>query len=157
MVIRPLDHVKEGKVIFLAGPIQSAPEWHLDAIKLLKDNDIVIACPKVSTYPVDWSWDKQYDWETKYLKMASENGVILFNLTNAIENNPNRSYAQTTRFELAEWYSKKLHNSNINIVVAIEEGFHGSRYIKKKCEDFIPVFNSLEEACTYIKKIITND
>ena len=39
-----------------------------------------------------------------------------------------RSYGQTTRFELGEWFGKGMDT----LVVGVQPGFHGERYIKHK-------------------------
>lgn len=95
------------------------------------------------------AFNKQVDWETKYLEKAGGNGVILFWLAKQAKNIPGRAYAQTTRWELATW--KERHKTKgAKLVVGIEEGFSGARYIRKKlmeeCPN-IPLLTSLEETC----------
>lgn len=67
-----------------------------------------------------------------------------------------RAYAQTTRFELAEAMecTKKY---NKTLIVGIEEGFSGSRYIKytlnKKCPNAY-ILSSLEDCCKQVIRSI---
>ena len=62
-----------------------------------------------------------------------------------------RSYAQTTRFELGEWYGKGMDN----FVVGVQPGFHGERYIKYKFEqdDYKVETNIKDVTKNIIKKI----
>jgi len=159
-------------VIFLAGPIQEAPEWHKEAIKIINDlylkqhkpketqgnlfgnidhlnQYFTIACPKRMGEMTNFNYNRQVDWESFYLNQASKKGVILFWLPKAAEQNQERSYAQTTRFELAEWVTKYKYNKKISIVVGIEEEFHGEKYIIKRIkeETNIPIFRTLDQTC----------
>ncbi len=60
-----------------------------------------------------------------------------------------REYAQTTRWELATWKERHL-TRGVKLVVGIEEGFSGARYIRKvltnECPS-VPLFKRLEETC----------
>lgn len=154
-VIRPGEHTTN-PTIFLAGPIQSAPAWHNDAIEFLihfSNNNAAydIASPKLLEKPKLFLYDAQVSWETKYLKHSADTGVILFWLANPIidELDPTRSYAQTTRFELAEWYGKSCYDKNIKLVVGIEPGFHGERYIKYRMSNTMPIYDNLKNVCEH--------
>jgi calcineurin-like phosphoesterase family protein len=141
---------KEGNpelfTIFLAGPIQDAPDWQSKAIDYLNahrgDKTFQIACPRKNYKEGEFNYDIQVNWETKHLKMASENGVVLFWLANQETFNPTRSYAQTTRYELAEWVTKK-ELLDATLVVGIDPGFSGERYIKMR-NRHINFFDTLE-------------
>ena len=74
---------------------------------------------------------EQVDWETCYLNKAAQNGAILFWLAKETSHHPERAYAQTTRFELAEWKTKYKQNK-INLLVGIEPKFPGERYIRHR-------------------------
>ena len=81
-VIQPLNLNINDPIIFLAGPIQDAPEWHQIIIKSLTDKlgdkNVVIASPKIlGEKPSDWTYQKQVDWETEYLNKAANKGIIL--------------------------------------------------------------------------------
>ncbi len=89
------------------------------------------------------------DWETFHLRNAGWNGVVLFWLAKEFEHDCKRAYAQTSRFELGEW--KVIHERDgSNLVVGIEEGFTGDRYIKRRlpqdCPE-VPILSTLEETC----------
>ena len=100
-------------------------------------------------FPPD-KYDEQVDWETHYLRRAASNGAILFWLAKEAVPHPERAYAQTTRFELGEW--KELSTrSGANLILGIEEGFPGARYIERRIgQDLpkVPLCSTLEETCT---------
>lgn len=148
-------------VVFLAGPIQGTNDWQKDAINFLEEelNDITIANPRNEYINEEFDYDKQVDWETKYLNRASKKGVILFWLANEKEHLCNRAYAQTTRFELAEWKTKHQYNNDIQIVVGIDSNFSNSRYIRKRLIEDCPkieICDSLEKTCKKVAQIIRN-
>lgn len=134
-------------VIFLAGPIQGAPSWHEKAIRriLKRGVDCHIACPKkgiVEEYnPRNCDMDNgpysQYDWETSFLNKAADNGVILFWLAKEETHFCKRSYGQTTRYELAEW-KERMIRGEATIVLGIEEGWTGERYIRHRLDRELP-------------------
>ncbi len=142
------------RLIFLAGPIQGAFDWHEEAIKFLIENsDAIIACPKrkIGIEKNEIEYNKQVEWESKYLNAAAFKGYgILFWLPNEKEKIEGRSYAQTTRFELGEWYTYYQHTC-INLAVGIEDGFPGRRYISKKFDNKIK--NNLIDTCKEFLKI----
>jgi len=147
MIVYPPNYEdNKNPLIFLAGPIQGAPDWHSKAIKIIKsiDENIQIASPKrkkVSSNFTNEMYNEQVNWETHYLNRASKNGVILFWLAKEKDHICERAYAQTSRFELAEWYNKSKHN----IIVGIEKGFSGEKYIRKRLD--IHIYNKLEDVC----------
>ena len=150
-VFVPPEHVSsEQRMIFLAGPIQGAPDWQSDAVNILiaLKPDICIASPRRESFE-EVNYDEQVNWETENLRKAGENGVIMFWLAKENEQISGRSYAQTSRAELFEW-KVRHERDGAKIVSGIEEGFTGSRYIKKRfdrdCPD-VPILESLEETC----------
>lgn len=157
-VFVPPEHVSsEQRMIFLAGPIQGAPDWQSDAINILTTlkPDICIASPRRESFE-EVSFDEQVNWETENLRKAGENGVIMFWLAKENEQISGRSYAQTSRAELFEW-KVRHERDGTKIVIGIEEGFSGSRYIKKRfgqdCPD-VPILKSVEETCKRALKMI---
>lgn len=122
------------RTIFLAGPIQGVTPWQDKAIAMLDTNssDYKIANPRRSDKTWEFQFDIQVDWETHHLNTSSENGVILFFLAKETEHDCNRSYAQTTRFELGEWVRAHRDGYCPNLVIGFEEGFTGARYIKRR-------------------------
>jgi hypothetical protein len=151
-VIRPPEIVEYiGPVVFLAGPIQGAPDWQNEAAGLIHsyDENLIVASPRKDYHPGEFIYERQVDWETNYLNRASEWGAVLFWLALQAEDTPGRSYAQTSRFELGEW--KVRHQVNATkLVVGIEEGFGNERYIRRRfsqdCPN-VPILSSLPDTC----------
>ena len=144
----------DAPLIFLAGPIQGAYRWQDKAIELIEKQaqELYIASPRRSTERGDFNaemYNEQVDWETYHLRKAGEKGVVMFWLAKEFEHHCSRAYAQTTRFELAEWKMRREYEG-AKLVVGIEEGFTGAKYIKRRfpqdCPE-VPLCTSLEETC----------
>ncbi|MFA5887560.1 MAG: nucleoside 2-deoxyribosyltransferase domain-containing protein [Candidatus Nanoarchaeia archaeon] len=145
----------DSPVIFLAGPIQGVHPWQDEAIKIIQsiDSRLYIANPRrAAETKGDFTtemYNEQVDWETFHLRKAGENGCILFWLAKETKHDCSRAYAQTTRFELAEW--KMRHELlKANLVIGIEDGFTGAKYIRRRLMQDCPevsVCDSLEETC----------
>lgn len=147
----------QGPVIFLAGPTQGPASWHPDAMRILRslDPEVHLASPKRPLNPdKDFSTDmynEQVDWETHFLRRAGREGVVLFWLAREKqeEHRCDRAYAQTTRFELGEWKERHARDG-VPMVVGIEEGFTGGRYVRRRFSQDCPgvkICDSLEETC----------
>jgi hypothetical protein len=140
-----------GPLVFLAGPIQGAPHWQADAIRWFAENApmISVASPRRLDRSREFDYVAQVDWETYHLRRAAEGGVILFWLAREAESVPGRAYAQTTRFELAEW-KVRHERDGVQLAVGIEDGFSGARYIRHRfgqdCPQ-VPVVSSLADVC----------
>jgi hypothetical protein len=152
VVLLPPDVVPvHGPLVFLAGPIQGAPDWQADAIRWFAEHapEIAVASPRREYAPGAFEYAAQVDWETHHLRRAAECGVILFWLARETVNTPGRSYAQTTRFELGEW-KVRHERDGVGLVVGIEDAFSGARYVRHRfgqdCPR-VPVVASLPEAC----------
>lgn len=151
-------HISEFQfpVMFLAGPIQNAPNWQEKAIDLLNIDNIIIANPRrnliCEEHFNDEMYKEQVDWEHYWLERAK---VKLFWFPNPESINPNRAYAQTSRFELAEEMVYNQFNFS-EMSVGIEPGFSGERYIRYTLSKKIPkvkICSSLEETCLEAKKL----
>ncbi|WMX14015.1 MULTISPECIES: nucleoside 2-deoxyribosyltransferase domain-containing protein [unclassified Aureispira] len=145
-------------VIFLAGPIQGAPAWHSEAIDYLQRqaSNTFVASPKKAYLDKDFVYEQQVDWESYFLKRAATCGCILFWLAKEKEHFSERAYAQTSRFELGEWAAKQAA-LNCNLVVGIEEGFSGARYIRRRLQQQNPavlIASDLKETCNHALKLL---
>lgn len=120
-------------VIFLAGPIQGGPDWQSEAANLIHDLDpsLIVASPRRDYPEGTFIYERQVDWETHFLRTAGRSGVIAFWLAAQVEETPSRSYAQTTRFELAEWKIRHEYD-DAKLTIGIEEGFGNARYIRRR-------------------------
>jgi hypothetical protein len=75
--------------------------------------------------------------------------MVLSWLAREQESLPGRAYAQTTRAELFEWKEKHL-TRGAKLALGIEEGFTGSRYIRRRFSQECPeltICTSLEDTC----------
>lgn len=149
----------EGPMIFLAGPIQGALDWQSDATKVLRglNASIHIANPRRDYLDGEFDYAAQVDWETHFLRRTSTNGVVLFWLANEHNHIHERAYAQTTRFELAEW-KVRHERDDVKLVVGIDENFSNARYIRRRfsqdCPN-VPLTDTLEASCEAAFQLIT--
>lgn len=145
----------DAPLIFLAGPIQGASDWQKDAIAIIRyfAPTFYVASPrrniaKKGDFSVEM-YNEQVDWETYHLKKAGEKGTVMFWLAKEFKHIRRRAYGQTSRFELGEW-KMKHERDGAKLVVGIEEGFSGARYIQKRmlrdCPE-VPVCSTLEKTC----------
>jgi hypothetical protein len=152
MIIRPPDYPSiAGPLVFLAGPIQGAPPWQVEAIRVLGNfaPGLHVANPRREYLSGEFEYDVQVDWETYHLRRAAADGVILFWLAREACHDCGRAYAQTTRFELAEWKVRHERDAT-RLVVGIEDGFGGAKYIRRRLAQdcpAVPLLGTLEEAC----------
>ena len=150
-----------GPLIFLAGPIQGAVPWQEEAIIHINSlaNSIHIASPRsLHTDSKSWSYETQVDWETHYLNQAAQRGVVLFWLAKEHRHICTRAYAQTSRFELAEW-KEKHRRGEAKLVVGIEPGFSGERYIKRRLSQDCPgitIHDTLKDTCSQAASLATS-
>ena len=152
ILLQPPEIIETTKpVIFLAGPIQGAPDWQTGAASIIYDLDpnITIANPRRNYPEGTFVYEKQVDWETHFLRAAGQKGVVAFWLAAQTLDTPGRSYAQTTRFELAEWKMRHEYEG-AKLTIGIEEGFGNARYIRRRFGQDAPevnVVDNLEEMC----------
>lgn len=139
------------KIIFLAGPIQGSSDWQKEAIAIISEakKEVTITSPRKEYLDGTFVYNDQVDLETHFLNQAAKNGVILFWLAKESENVPGRAYAQTSRFEIGEW---KVRNQLglAKLVVGIEEGFSGAKYIKRRFMQDCPgveISDNLRDTC----------
>jgi hypothetical protein len=158
VLLPPTIAAVEVPLIFLAGPIQGAPDWQAEAILWFNAEapDLTVASPRREYPPEEFDYAAQVDWETHHLRLAAERGVILFWLAREAVSVPGRSYAQTSRFELAEW-KVRHERDGVRLVVGLEDGFSGARYIRHRfgrdCPA-VPLVPSLEQACRAAAELI---
>lgn len=150
----------EGPLVFLAGPIQGAPDWQAEALRWFAEHApaVAVASPRRvdRSHPFDYA--AQVDWETHHLRRAAEHGAILFWLAREAESVPGRAYAQTSRFELAEW-KVRHERDGVRLAVGIDEGFSGARYIRHRfgqdCPR-VPLVSSLAAVCAAAVELATS-
>ncbi len=141
MIILPPSYpVSRQPVIFLAGPIQGAVDWQSEALRLLSTHPVDVANPRRSHFDLSYAHE-QIDWETRWLREAGGSGCVLFWLAKEHQHSCDRAFAQTTRFELGEWFARSCLDGR-RVVAGIEEGFTGAKYIKHRLTE--PTHPTLE-------------
>ncbi len=138
-------------VIFLAGPIQGAPDWQSKAVEIIKATRarIIIASPRRLCLPQDFQYVEQVDWETDSMERTQANGVVLFWCPRESHHIDDRSYGQTTRVE----YGRCIENHRFTgskMVLGMEIGFSGTKYFRYLAEKYypeMPIFDNLRDAC----------
>jgi len=152
LLLQPPEIVEtDGPVIFLAGPIQGAPEWQSEAASTIHDIDpsIIVASPRRDYPEGTFVYEKQVDWETHFLRTAGRMGVVGFWLAAQTVETPGRAYAQTSRFELAEWKMRHEYEGT-KLTLGIEKGFGNARYIRRRFNQDCPgvkIADNLPEMC----------
>ena len=141
------DKKLKGPLIFLEGPIRCAPDWQAAAIRFFRSvaklhaaefkkrfsKGLTIASPRrkleIRGDFTDEKFNQQVDWEIFHRDYAVKHGVILVWLPRPIKEIRGRAYAQTSRFEIGEDMARhRLEGARM--VVGIEPGFSGGRYIR---------------------------
>ena len=160
LIVYPPEIVEtEGGLIFIAGPIQGAPDWQAKAAETIHgvDSKIVVASPRKEYEPGTFEHERQMDWETAFLRKAGNKGVVSFWLAKQTIPTPDRDYAQTSRFELAEWMMRHVYEG-AKLTIGIEEGFGNERYIRRRFGQEVPdvkIAKSLFETCINAVELLT--
>lgn len=145
-------------MVFLAGPIQGTDDWQHGASEhfLRRHSRLYVANPRREYMDGSFDYSAQVDWESAHLRRAADHGVIFFWLAKESEHHPERAYAQTTRFELAEWVARAGHRK-VRIVIGIEDGFSGARYIRHRVgqdRPEIPILDDLETSLAAVDDLL---
>jgi len=148
----PQKDYSDKKIVFLAGPIKGAPNWQADAIKDLADLDVYVANPRRENV-LNFNLDLQVNWESRFLAAAD---VIMFWIPPKVADIAGRDYAQTSRFELAEWMAKTNYNhTRKQVVVGIDDAFFGKSYIVKRLQaENVPVYSTYTETLSKVRSLL---
>jgi hypothetical protein len=168
-VIIPKNYIQDIKspLIFLAGPIKSAPNWQDKAINFLfsQNSDLVIASPRkgvkdeIALYIAQGDEDyfpRQRAWERHYLDVASKTGAILFWLPGETEHNCEKVYGAMTRVEIGQWMTNYKHNNSVHFCVGSDGKFPEIHTIDYDLQLDAPdkkIYSSLEETCAEAVRI----
>lgn len=150
LITVPSFEAVRGPLIFLAGPIQNAPDWQTQAIATinLMAPSLSVANPRC---PPPWhgDFDLQVAWEHRHLERARLHGCVLFWLAKEESHDCARAYAQTTRFELG-WHFWCHVRDGANLAIGIEPGFSNERYLRVTLAMYAPTLvirNTLAATC----------
>lgn len=148
LIISPERREVEGPTIFLGGSIIGAEDWQSKAVDLIINHASVFN-PRRPWFGTaeDRKGNKsdifveQVEWELDYLQKAD---IILFWL-------PKDTWGRTSRFEIG-W----IAGQGKPIVVGIEEGFPGERYLRHVLENRLGLktYKTLQETCEEAVKLI---
>lgn len=141
-------------LVFLAGPIQGAPDWQrsvINSLRYLHRDEIAVANPRRDVLPEDFDYQEQVLWERHHIRRAIKHGSAVFWLARQDPSLPykeGRPYAQTTRFEAGMAYLAKVEERPLfTLTLGIEPGYEGSeKYYRSMAEELgLPVFSSLND------------
>lgn len=165
-IILPKTYISEIELplIFLAGPVGSAPLWQDEAMKMIfsLDSNVVIACPRREVCPElaqyvirgdETYFPRQRAWEWHYLQRAAKDekgGAILFWLPGEEKHNCQKVYGAMTRMELGEWMTEYKHDPSVRFCVGSDSQFPELRTIaydlQRNASDK-DIKKTLEETC----------
>lgn len=159
-----VDIPEDMPLVFLAGPVQGAPNYHDEfAETLLTGSDkIAVASPRRT--PVDqirFDSEEQVEWEFESRDRAYELGVT--GIWMAAQDMTDmtypegRAYAQTTRIEFGETVGRAIYNKDLLSVVGFEDGYNGGseRYMRRLIKRHkLPVVSTKEEFIEQIRQKI---
>ena len=124
--------------VFLMGPIQGAQPWQYTVPEI---PNVVWLNPRRKEYPVkDFQYQTQVKWETEAILSSN---IILAWIPAQTVDHPDRSYAQTTRWELGEYIAKGK-----TVILGADPGFPGRKYLEYKAKEYSNVrgvFGTLAE------------
>ena len=110
--------------IFLAGPIQGAPDWQHRVPKIPR---VIWICPRRESYD-NFDYDEQTFWETLGLRISD---AVMFWIPEPEKEIKNHSYAQTTRIEFGENLARGK-----KIFIGIYKDYSGRKYFQNKLEEY---------------------
>ena len=171
-LIIPKTYVKNvnNPLIFLAGPIISAPNWQDEAIDFLlsKKQDLVVASPRrgvrkrISQYIVkgEENFPRQRAWERHYLDLAAKTGAIIFWLPGEEEHNCEKVYGAMTRLELGQWMTRYHYNPSLRLCIGSDGKFSELHTISYDLGIDMPdkrIFPTLEETCIEALNLVKSE
>ncbi len=162
-LIIPKTYVQElgSPLIFLAGPIRSAPNWQDEAVELIfsQEPNLVIASPrrgirdKIAQHVI--SGDETYflrqrAWERHYLDVASKTGAILFWLPGETGHDCQKVFGAMTRVEIGQWMTRYDFDKNVRFCIGSDGRFpelHTIEFDLKMDAPDKDIKKTLEETC----------
>lgn len=157
-------------LVFLAGPIQGAPDWQTAAINIIAKEkctsqpgtNLHIANPRREYFDDTFNYDKQVGWERAGIKRAAKNGAVIFWFAAQDKSLPyeaGREYAKTTRKEFLWVQGKMDENPFINVTVGKEPGYIETDRYFDYClkETKLPVHETLAEVCFHALHLIAKE
>lgn len=131
-------------LVFLAGPIQGAPDWQTELAKglLAARSNIYVASPRRDKLgEEDFVYVEQKAWEINHLQRAAKLGVVAFWFAaqdHSLPYKTGRAYAQTSRIEIGKLFGWLDFNPTIEMAVGFDPSYSkngggSQRYIEDEC------------------------
>jgi hypothetical protein len=171
-LILPKNYVEvDAPLIFLAGPIKGAPEWHDETMNFISEKapELTSACPymrepkeNLKQYVVNGDWSRftrNRMWERHYLDIASKKGAIMFWLPGEVNHKCEKSYGSMTRLEFGECLSDYRNDNSHSFCVGSDGKFSDLQQLLYDMSLDAPdkkMFFSLEETCDEAIKLARN-
>ncbi len=156
-------------LVFLAGPVQGAPDWQTPFAEatLASNPDTAVASPRrTAEDQARFDADEQVKWEHRSLDRARRFGVLAFWLAAQElddETYPaGRAYAQTTRIELGKALGWKHYQPDLPVVIGFDpeytmRGGGSESYIRREAKlAGIAIYNSASETLSAITRSISS-
>lgn len=148
-------------LVFLAGPIGSAPEWQDEATRIIfsKEENLMIVNPRryvakdLQKYLITNNnppFPRQRAMERHYLDIASKKGAIMFWLPGEEKHKCEKVYGAMTRYEIAQWSTRYHFDNTLRITIGTDgkfSEFHTIAYDLQLDMPQIKINNTLEETC----------
>lgn len=143
--------------VFLAGPVQGAPDWQTPLADSLLDkrDDIIVASPRRTFQDQEkFEAEEQKLWEFTLRDYTRQLGVTAFwwaAQDHSIPYKKGRAYAQTSRIELGEAAGWRAYDADVPVVVGFDPLYTGGgggseSYLRSLCVDRgITVVDSLPD------------
>lgn len=155
IIIAPHREEMVGPLVYLAGPIYGAPDWHSDAIGMLGMNsELHIATLRraieMNTEFSPTQLQDQMKWADHFIRHALHNGIVMFWFPKPIAVIEQGGYGHTSRIELGATIEYLKNISTAHVVIGIQEGFVDEMRMKTLLSYHTPhilVETSLHDVC----------
>jgi hypothetical protein len=151
------------KAIFLAGPIQGAPDWQSSAVEVISDvydghQELHLFNPRRDVSPATFDskmYAEQVKWEQDHLAMAARIGGQLFWFEpqdHALPYPEGREYAKMTKKELVMALGAVIFGRPVKFSIGIHPDFGElERYYRTTLDRLgVPIYSTLPNTCKSI-------
>lgn len=147
----------DAPVIFLAGPIQGAPDWQtpmgVELLHHLPESNVASPRRAAETDASAFDYKEQVAWEKHHLRRSRALGVIAFwfaTQDSTIPYEAGRAYAQTSRIEIGRLFGWTDYQP-FPLVIGFDkdytpQGGGSERYVRTMADEHnIPVLDTLDD------------
>lgn len=146
--------------VFLGGPIQGTDNWQVKIAATLAKSvstGVSVLNPRRSYTSENFNYEEQIDWEYDYLNLAD---YIIFYAPDEVQKIEGRTFGQTTRFEIGEWFGRLVTSGlNKQVYICLSENFDLKKYIYTKTYNLsnFHLYNDLDKLIEDISSSIINE